>query len=357
VRFAVLLVFALASCSSPPPAGVDAGAGGRDGGFGEDGGVVDDGGASNADAGTCPTGLICVDSLPFHDDRDTSTSPLRNFSSYSCAPSTNESGPEYVYRVILTAPGILGARVADGSFADIDLHFLSALDAQACIARDDTALSRYLEPGTYYVVADTYVDASGVEHVGAYGLDITFTPVAEIACATKTDPLPRAQGDVLQMPATGPVVQEAHLVTPSEPFDGGWPSSATDGLDRHYTLSEATSHYLMNRHEVWAPFGEGGSMWGQGSSSKPPLSDEAWYVNMYWRTQPARATRMIIRQPDGGLAVVVAAGYETGPGSVTAIGGATEEIHNFLGTVHRSTLTMGFAVDQSLPFGPVRCAP
>jgi hypothetical protein len=173
----------------------------------------------------------------------------------------------------------------------------------------------------------------------------------------RSEPLPRVQGDVLQLPVTGPVVLEAHLVTPSEPFDGGWPSAARDGVERHYVLSEAESRYVMHRREDWAPYGEGGSMWGQGSSVKPPLADEAWYVNMYWRNRPAAGTRMIIQQPDGGLGVVAAAGYETGPGSATAIGGATEEIHDFLGTVHRSPLTMGFAVDQTLPFGPVRCAP
>jgi hypothetical protein len=333
-----------------------------DGGSSEafDGGPADggagDGGPMDAGA-PCPSGLLCVDSFPFHDSRDTSLSPSRAFASYGCAPAINESGPEIVYRVTVPGPGILGARVQDDSFADIDLHLLRALDPGTCLARNDSAFSFVVEAGTYYLVADTWVDGTGVERVGRYSLSLALEPLPEIPCAMRSEPLPRVQGDVLQLPVTGPVVLEAHLVTPSEPFDGGWPSAARDGIERHYALSEAASRYVMRRREDWAPYGEGGSMWGQGSSIKPPLTHEAWYVNMYWLHRPAPGTRMIIRQPDGGLGVVAAAGYETGPGSATAIGGATEEIHDFLGTIHRSALTMGFAVDQTLPFGPVRCVP
>lgn len=50
-------------------------------------------------------------------------------------------------------------------------------------------------------------------------------------------------------------------------------------------------------------------------------------------------------------------GYETGPGSNTAIGGAVEEIHHYLGTAHRDPLVMGYLVDQTLPLSPVTCAP
>ena len=52
---------------------------------------------------------------------------------------------------------------------------------------------------------------------------------------------------------------------------------------------------------------------------------------------------------------MVAAGYETGPGNLDHIGGAPEEPHFYLGTGHKSTLTLGVAEDQTLPFGPRRC--
>ena len=54
---------------------------------------------------------------------------------------------------------------------------------------------------------------------------------------------------------------------------------------------------------------------------------------------------------------VAAAGYETGPGANTAIGGVSEEIHDYLGTDHRDALELGFAEDQTLAFGPIDCPP
>ncbi|MBW2257709.1 MAG: hypothetical protein JRI25_25040, partial [Deltaproteobacteria bacterium] len=50
-----------------------------------------------------------------------------------------------------------------------------------------------------------------------------------------------------------------------------------------------------------------------------------------------------------------AAGYETGPGANTAIGGVVEEVHHHLGTSHRDRLIMGFAADDTLELGPVDC--
>jgi len=32
-----------------------------------------------------------------------------------------------------------------------------------------------------------------------------------------------------------------------------------------------------------------------------------------------------------------------------------EEIHHYMGTGHGDTLTVGFAVDQTLPLGPIVC--
>ena len=51
----------------------------------------------------------------------------------------------------------------------------------------------------------------------------------------------------------------------------------------------------------------------------------------------------------------MAAGYETGPGNLDNIGGTVEESHFYLGTGHKSVLTLGIASDQELPFGPRLC--
>jgi hypothetical protein len=117
----------------------------------------------------------------------------------------------------------------------------------------------------------------------------------------------------------------------------------------------------MHRGELWAPL-EGGDFFGAGIGDPAdlPTLDEGWYVNMYWTAaaRPPKGTRMILRRSDDPTrAVVVAAGYETGPSDLTRIGGTTEETHYYLGTDHDAVLELGIATDQSLPLGPRVCAP
>ena len=157
-------------------------------------------------------------------------------------------------------------------------------------------------------------------------------------------------------PSVGPLVKEAHLVTTDEDFDGGWPSASTDQIERHYQMTAAASGFEMAHTEPWAPSGQGGSVFGQGATGAPiPAAHETWYVNMYWRDRPAKGYRMVLVHPQTGAAVVAAAGYETGPGSNASLGGATEEVHEVLGTVHRSEVMMSFSVDQELALGPIDC--
>ena len=56
-----------------------------------------------------------------------------------------------------------------------------------------------------------------------------------------------------------------------------------------------------------------------------------------------------------GKAVVAAAGYETGPGDGTKIGGAVYEVHKKLGTGHNSVLTFGEMKIQDYEYGPIDC--
>ena len=179
----------------------------------------------------------------------------------------------------------------------------------------------------------------------------TATPNATLDC--------RDDGAMrwLRTPSLGPVVGEAHLVTVDEDFSGdGWPTALRDQIDRHYQISQAATGYVMDRDEPWAAEGEGGSHWGGGATGqKLPVLDEAWYVNMYWRDRPARGRRVLVIEPWSGRAVVAAGGWETGPGSNTAIGGACEEIHHALASSHRDDLVMGFLVDDALPLGPIDC--
>lgn len=292
---------------------------------------------------------------------------------YACAPDIDESGAEEVFTFAIERMGILRATVDDvaGDGVDVDVHLLAGDGPESCVRRDNKALAWVVRPGTWRVVVDTWVGGDGMARAGPYRLEVDFVPLDEGPCALedKTQRMYWAgcapgidcedDGAMrwLRTPSLGPVVGEAHLVTTLEDFPGdGWPSAARDQIERHYAISQAASGYAMARDSDWAPEGEGGSHWGGGATGqKLPVLDEAWYVNMYWRDRPARGRRMLVVEPWSGRAVVAAGGWETGPGSNTAIGGAVEEIHHALDSVHRDDLVMGFLVDDALPLGPIRC--
>ena len=306
----------------------------------------------------CPADVVCVTGLPFIHEGDTSAAPPGKLNGYSCALDSNEGGPEVLYRVDVPVDGFLSAAVYDGEGVDVDVHILASPEASSCVARGHHDASADVAAGTWWIAVDSWSDEAGVAQAGAYRVEIGLLAPSQGPCGVALGTMPRVGdgGDHLAMPATGPVVMEAHLVTQVEPPP--FPATATDELQEHFALSQAVSGLVMHRDQVWAPL-EGGSFYGAGigSPSLFPVLDEAWYVNMYWTTsaRPDRGTRMLIRIPGTDRAVVVAAGYETGPGNLGNIGGTTEETHFFLGTGHKSELTLGIATDQSLPLGPRRC--
>jgi hypothetical protein len=317
-----------------------------------------DGGAGDATPLPCPDGVICVDSFPFRHQGDTTQAPAGTLDGYSCSPDTDESGPEVLYRVTVPATGFLSAAVYDADGVDVDVHILSDRDAATCLDRGDKHARADVGPGYAWVIVDTYV-SGGVPQVGPYTVDIGFIEPSTGPCALESGELARVNdgGNHLQLPATGPIVVEAHLVTQEEPEP--YPQTSTDELQAHYELSQARSGLVMYRSQVWAPL-EGGSFYGAGIGDPAlfPVLDEAWYVNMYWTSsaRPPRGTRMILRDPQGGpRATVVAGGYETGPGNLEHIAGTPEETHFYMGTTHLDELTIGFATDQSLPLGPRTC--
>lgn len=315
------------------------------------------GATTGAPPADCPPEVTCVDSFPFTDMRDTAREGAAVLDGYGCAPDTDESGPELVYRVTVPEAGFLSAAVYSEEGVDVDVHILSALDAASCLDRGDLHARADVPAGVTWIVADTYA-ADGVPRVGGFRLDIGFLAPSSGGCAVEVGEMARVGdgGDHLAMPATGPIVREAHLVTADEPPP--YPASASDELAGHYALSQAVTGLVMHRGEAWAPL-EGGDFYGAGIGDPDDLPSlhEGWYVNMYWTSaaRPAKGTRMILRDPNGSRAVVVAAGYETGPGNLEHIGGTPEESHFYLGTSHLDVLELGIAVDQSLAFGPRVC--
>jgi hypothetical protein len=346
---------------SGPGAGGTAGQGGSGtGGTGATsggGGAAGDGGGGGGST-PCPDGVTCVTSFPFTDSRDTSSEGVTTLDGYSCSPNTDESGPEILYRVTVPVDGFLSAAIYEEGSADIDVHILSALDAATCLDRGNVHARADVSAGDVWIVADTFT-SGGQPQVGAFQIDIGFVVPSVGSCTMEVGEMARVGdgGNPLPMPATGPMVLEAHLVTQEEPAP--YPSTATEELAEHYVLSQGTTEFIMHRSQVWAPL-EGGSFYGCGIGSPDdfPVLHEAWYVNMYWTSQsrPPKGTRMILRDPNNpSRAVVVAAGYETGPGNLAHIGGTPEESHFYMGTGHLDELQLGIAVDQAIPFGPRVC--
>lgn len=358
----LLAAGAMVACGGTPESGADASADASDPGpdstVNLDAGPDPDGGPQPDAGSTCPQGVICVDTFPFTDNRDTALEGESALDGYSCAPTLDESGPEIVYRVTVSADGFLSAAVYEQPGVDVDVHILSNWDAATCVDRGNHDVGADVSAGEVWVVIDTYV-SGGVEQSGPFRVDIGFVEPSRGPCDMEVGDMPRVGdgGNTLAMPATGPMVLEAHLVTDQEPAP--YPTTPTEELDAHYALSQLTTGLVMYRDQLWAPL-EGGTFYGAGIGSPTdfPTLDEGWYVNMYWTAaaRPEKGDRMILRDPNGGSrAVVVAAGYETGPGNLSNIGGTTEETHFYLDTGHLSDLQLGIAVDQSLPLGPRVC--
>jgi MYXO-CTERM domain-containing protein len=127
-----------------------------------------------------PTGTvsnpIIIGSLPYADDRNTANSSSRVFDRCALAPSTNESGPEYVYQLKLTQAGQLTVSVTDDAGSDMDVHLYSSFNTNDCMARNDTTFTTPVDCGTYYVVVDTFTNASGTALVGNYHVTVSLAP-------------------------------------------------------------------------------------------------------------------------------------------------------------------------------------
>jgi hypothetical protein len=325
------------------------------------------------DAESCPPGSWCepfrIPNAPLFSDARTTLGGVEEADRYACDLDVDASGPEVVYELELEVPTLLRASVDSPEFVDVDLQLLTGLGEGGCRSRGDARLQTVLSPGHYWLVVDTYVDRTGEVLAGAYRLDVRQTPLPDGRCTMTPrrqamywpacadgfdcrDQRPDDRDIHLRMPAFGPVAREAHLATTA---DFAWPMAPTEGLTQHYRSTERASGYAMPRKEPWAPSPVGGP-YARGSTGAlvPPIA-ETWYANMFWKDKPLPGERMILYNPLNGRAVVAAGGYETGPRAHESLGGASEEVHHALGTRHLDEVVMGFAADQSLPYGPIDC--
>ncbi|MFO0750899.1 MAG: metallophosphoesterase [Myxococcota bacterium] len=120
---------------------------------------------------------IVVSALPFDDARDTRLAPSPVFDRYACDGDSDEGGDGFVYRIDVPVAGVFGVTLDDrpGDDIDVDVHLLGDDDPAACIVRDNLGLAFALEPGTYWVVVDTWVGPDGHPLAGPYHIHMTLT--------------------------------------------------------------------------------------------------------------------------------------------------------------------------------------
>jgi hypothetical protein len=150
------------------------------------------GSATGATVGTAVS-PIPVTQFPYVHNGNTVDSLSDMFDYYGADTSKKETGPEVIYELTINAPGNLTVSVQDGPNSDvdgvdIDVHVCRALDSYHCIARHDKLIEMpIIECGTWYVIADTWSNASGTEFPGAYTLTINYESGGNV-CSTENEP-------------------------------------------------------------------------------------------------------------------------------------------------------------------------
>ncbi len=128
-----------------------------------------------------PLGHPADQPLPAHfvytDIRDTTEAESDAFDAYP-PNALDESGPEYIYTFSLSEASRVSAEIVcpEPEQVDIDVHLLGSLDPLELIGRSDKGVYAELEPGTYFLVLDTYA-GSGFLGTGPYTLDVSVRPL------------------------------------------------------------------------------------------------------------------------------------------------------------------------------------
>jgi len=175
----------------------------------------------------CELTSRCINAFPMH-IVDNTVGGTRTFDSYSCRPDINEAGPERVYRVELPHDGFLAVEVLkEGAGVDVDVHLLFEQDASTCIDRGNLTAGAYLEAGTYWLVADTWVNSGGTEYPGEFELSINLTTPESLTALGMNSELAE---DAL----TG--------------FTTAWQSAETKRFE--YTISDFSLHSSLRRQWI-----------------------------------------------------------------------------------------------------------
>ena len=129
-----------------------------------------------------PTDPWIISSLPFSHSANTSNSPNSSIKTYDCTVQKNEYGPEYYYKLVVTKTTKIRTFVASGNGVDVDIHLVTSVDGKGCINRNDKGFEATLNPGTYYIIIDTFSGTSGTTKPGQYLFGIHECDADDATC-------------------------------------------------------------------------------------------------------------------------------------------------------------------------------
>jgi len=175
--------------------------------------------------------------------------------------------------------------------------------------------------------------------------------------------------DQIPLPATGRFAVEPHLAAREDKFGKDpFPTAVTAGIEPHLARScgklkalgaqpDCSDVYLTEDLRQFAPGSDDGAI-GQGAmgTHKPSADEELWLVDVAFAPgHRAHAGQRWLVSANG-RSVVAIAGYEARPLLWKFLGGASAELHWYLGTDQDSQITLsGPLKDQTLAPGPVVC--
>ena len=107
------------------------------------------------------------------------------FDTYSCNTSVKEFGPEKLYKLTVSKQTRIRAFAMSTSGVDVDIHLLSAPNANACLARGDKWIEAKLSAGTYYFAIDTYNENRTNSNAGTYLFGIHTCDPDDADCGSR----------------------------------------------------------------------------------------------------------------------------------------------------------------------------
>lgn len=174
----------------------------------------------------------------------------------------------------------------------------------------------------------------------------------------------------IALPTIGKFAVEDHYVTNHDvfPYSRLFPIAREELIEEHlensftlyqkYNTKTSFQKLYPYNNRVWTK-SEGGEI-GQGSIGDGQVrllspEMELWLLTMMWEDgeKPIMGTKFLVKA--NGKAVVVIAGFETGPRYQKFVGGLTQEVHHWLGTTDESQIEIHYLKNQNVPFGPVIC--